>query len=322
MTDFWNDFPGIPDELERVQSLIRDTMRSENAAIRESLSDLFDGNGKLLRPGILLVASRFGKPDAKKPIALAAALEMLHVATLVHDDVIDDSPIRRGMPAVHTRTGRKDAVLIGDYLLSRCFLLAAEYTSPGNAVNLARAISVICTMEIEQDMDRYEAAPSVRNYLRKIMGKTALLFSLACHVGAAESKAPAKACGRLRRAGYDIGMAFQIIDDILDYAGTADTVRKPVGNDARAGLATLPLICALRRDDGALASRVGTPERFRTADVSALVAEVVERGGVEDARAYARRYTDRALREISLLPKGEGRAMMETLARSLLDRRY
>ncbi|MFA6507869.1 MAG: polyprenyl synthetase family protein [Treponemataceae bacterium] len=322
MTDFWNDFTGIPDELERVQSLIRDSIRSENVAIRETLADLFNGDGKLLRPGILLIASRLGKPDAKKPIALAAALEMLHVATLVHDDVIDDSPIRRGMPAVHTRVGRKDAVLIGDYLLSRCFLLAAEYTTPANAVNLARAISVICTMEIEQDMDRYAAAPSVRNYLRKIMGKTALLFSLACHVGAVESKAPLRVCERLRRAGYDIGMAFQIIDDILDYTGTADTVRKPVGNDVRAGLVTLPLICALRRDDGVLASLVDTPERFRGADVSAVLSAVVDRGGIDESRAYARRYTERALQEISRLPKGEGRSMMEKVAGTLLDRNY
>jgi len=322
MTDFWNDFPGIPDELARVNSLILDSIGSENAAIRGSLAELFDGDGKLLRPGLLLVASRFGKTDSKKPVALAAALEMLHVATLVHDDVIDDSPLRRGMPAVHTRVGRKDAVLIGDYLLSRCFLVAAEYTTPANAVRLARAVSVICSMEIEQDMDRYSARLSVRAYLRKILGKTALLFSLACHVGAAEAKAPARVCERLRRVGYDIGMAFQIIDDILDYAGRADAVRKPVGNDLRAGLATLPLILALRRDDGRLSALVGSPDRFRSVDVAAAAAAVVELGGVEEARALARRYTERALAEISRLPAGEPRSMMERLAGRLLDRSY
>lgn len=322
MTEFWNNFPGIPDELGRVQSLIRDYIRSDNAVLRESLDGLFDGDGKLLRPGLLLVSSRFGKADKKKPVALAAALEMLHVATLVHDDVIDDSPLRRGMPAVHTRVGRKDAVLIGDYLLSRCFLLTAEYTSPANAVRLAQVISVICTMEIEQDLDRFRADSSVRTYLRKIMGKTALLFSLACHVGATESRAPQRVCERLRRAGYDIGMAFQIIDDILDYSGSVDAVRKPVGNDLRAGLATLPLIFALLRDDGALSAMVGTPERFQAVDVQAAISAVVARGGIDRSRALARRYTERALKEIGALPKGEGREMMEKLARTLLDRSY
>jgi heptaprenyl diphosphate synthase len=322
MTDFWNDFPGIPDDLARVNTLILDSIRSDNQLVFESLSGVFGGDGKLLRPGLLLIASRFGKGDMRKPIALAAAMEMLHVATLIHDDVIDDSPLRRGMPALHTTVGRKDAVLIGDYLLSRCFLVTAEYTSPENAVRLARAISVICTMEIEQDTDRYSASPSVRAYLRKIMGKTALLFSLACHVGAAESKASLRVSGRLRRAGYDMGMAFQIIDDILDYTGNADAVRKPVGNDLRAGLATLPLILALRRDDGRLAEMLGTPERFRSVDVPAAVAAVVELGGIDGARSLARRYTERALAEIALLPAGEPRAMMGKLARMLLDRRY
>ncbi len=322
MTDFWTAFPGIPEELSRVHALILDSIRADNVAVRGTLTELFDGDGKMLRPGLLLIASRFGRPDARKATALAAALEMLHVATLVHDDVIDDSPVRRGMPAMHTTVGRKDAVLMGDYLLSRCFLLAAEYTSPANAVRLAKAISVICTMEIEQDMDRYQALPSSRSYLRKIMGKTALLFSLACHVGAVESKAPPRVCERLRRAGYDIGMAFQIIDDILDYAGDAGAVRKPVGNDLRAGLATLPLILALRADDGKLAAMVGNPELFRSADGAAVIAAVRERGGIEGARAAARRYTQRALTEIGGLPAGEARASMEKLALALLDRAY
>ncbi len=322
MTDFWADFPGLIEEFDRVSAAMAEAVGSENPIIKDATSALVDGDGKLLRPGLLIVASRFGKMDERKRASLAAALEMLHVATLIHDDVIDDSPFRRGLPAAHVRYGKKDAVLVGDYLLSRCFLLAAAYTSPDNATRLARAISVICTMEIEQDIDRFRADPSVRRYLRKIMGKTALLFSLACHVGAAEAKAPPLVAERLRRAGYDIGMAFQIIDDILDYIGTADRVRKPTGNDLRAGLATLPLICALANDpDGKLAELV-SPERFPTADSAAVIRETAARGGIEGARAYARRYTDRSLAEIAKLPKGEPRDMMERLARRLLERTY
>jgi heptaprenyl diphosphate synthase len=322
MTEFWADFPGLVEELDRVSAAMAEAVGSENSVIRDATATLVGGDGKLLRPGLLIVASRFGKIDGKKRASLAAALEMLHVATLVHDDVIDDSPLRRGLPAAHVRFGKKDAVLIGDYLLSRCFLLAAAYTSPDNAIRLARAISVICTMEIEQDMDRFRADPSVRRYLRKIMGKTALLFSLACHVGAVEAKAPPLVAERLRRAGYDIGMAFQIIDDILDYEGTADLVRKPVGNDLRAGLATLPLLCALQNDhDGGLAALVSV-DRFATAEPAEIIRATEERGGIEGARAYARRYTERSLAEIGKLPRGEPRNMMERLARKLLERTY
>ena len=322
MTDFWADFPGLSEELDRVSATMAEAVGSKNAVIAEATTALVGGDGKLLRPGLLILASRFGKMDGKKRASLAAALEMLHIATLIHDDVIDDSPLRRGLPAAHVRYGKKDAVLIGDYLLSRCFLLAASYTSTDNAMRLARAVSVICTMEIEQDIDRYKANPSVRRYLRKIMGKTALLFSLACHVGAVESKATPAVCERLRRVGYDIGMAFQIIDDILDYEGTADRVRKPIGNDLRAGLATLPLICALANDaDGDLAALVAE-ENFATADPAKIITATAARGGIESARAYARRYTERGLSEIGKLPKGAPREMMEKLARRLLERTY
>lgn len=322
MTDFWNDFPGIPEDLARVRERIRAATASTNPTIGDALNELFDGGGKMLRPGLLLVASRFGTADAKKTTALAAALEMLHVATLIHDDVIDDSPLRRGNPTAHTRVGRKDAVLIGDFLLSRCFLLAAEYTSPRNATLLAHAVSTICSMEIEQDTDRYTFNSSIRAYLRKIMGKTALLFSLACYVGAAESKARPDIAARLRRVGYDIGMAFQIIDDILDYSSTEGTMRKPVGNDLKAGLCTLPLLCALRHDDGGLADLLASPDRFREIEVDEAVRMVADRGGLVDARRHAVAYTERSLREIGRLPAGAARDALERIARTLLERHY
>jgi len=321
MTDFWLDFPGIPEDLSHVQKAVQEALGYDHALIQNALGDLFEGDGKLLRPGLLLIASRFGKRDEKKTIALAAALEMLHVATLIHDDIVDDSPLRRGLPAVHSRYGKKDAVLMGDFLLSRCFILTASYTSPANATLLAKAISVICAMEIEQDLDRFTASPSIRRYLRKIMGKTAVLFSLACHAGSSEAKVPLRTSERLRRAGYDLGMAFQIIDDILDYESTESLVRKPVGNDLKAGLATLPLLCALRNDDGKLAEMVN-PTNFRHADVPILINTVIERNGIQDARTYAHRYTNRALAEIAALPPGTPRELMHLLATRLLDRTY
>jgi heptaprenyl diphosphate synthase len=321
MPDFWSDFPGLGDDLERVAARMGEVCWADSAVAKDALASLFNGEGKLLRPGLFLIAARFGRIDPDKRIALAAALEILHTATLVHDDVIDDSPLRRGLPTVHARYGRKDAVLVGDYLLSRCFLLTAGYTTPENAVRLAKAMSVICLQEIEQDMDRFRCDKSIRRYLRKILGKTALLFALAAQVGASESKAPAAAARRLRRAGYAIGMAFQIIDDILDYGDDADMIGKPVGNDLRAGLSTLPLLCALRADDGRLAAAVDAG-RFPTADVPTLIELVKERGGIDAARSYAKRYTERALAVIAELPAGGARDMLERLARRLLDRRY
>ena len=319
MTTFWNDFPGMPEALDKVSGIIAASSASRNPVLSGALTGLFGGGGKLLRPGLFLLAGRFGKVR-EKHYKLAAALEMLHMATLIHDDVIDDSPLRRGMPAVHSRFGKRDAVLAGDFLLSRCFLLCAQYTSPRNALNLARLVSVICTMEIEQNNDRFKTNRSLRGYLRKIMGKSALLFSAACFAGAHEAGVPRELCASLRRIGYNTGMAFQIIDDILDYAGKEDRVRKPLGNDIAAGLVTLPLICALPLDGSGALRSIFTHETFTAQDGALMYTLVRQCGGIAAAGKYAESYTRRALREIQALPPGEAREMLNTVVTRLLVR--
>ena len=319
MTSFWNDFSGMPEALEKVSGIIENSMLSKNPIINEGVKHLFSGEGKLLRPGLLLMCARFGKVQDKH-YKLAAALEMLHMATLIHDDVIDDSPLRRGLPALHSMYGKRDAVLIGDFLLSRCFLLTAEYTSPQNALNLARLITIICTMEIEQNSDRFKNNVSMRSYLRKIMGKSALLFSLACFAGAHEAKVKGELCGRLRRTGYNIGIAFQIIDDILDYTGNQDIVRKPLGNDISEGFITLPVICALRLDNTGALREIFSRGNFTVDESKQIFSLVRSSGGAEAAGKHAETYTNRALREIAALPPGESRDMLETLTRRLLIR--
>jgi len=319
MSSIWNDFPGMPEALEKVSGIIQNSLVSKNPILSEGLMSLFDGGGKLLRPGLLLIAARFGKLQ-EKHYKLAAALEILHMATLIHDDVIDDSPLRRGLPALHCRYGKKDAVLMGDFLLSRSFLLTAEYTSPGNAINLAKVISVLCMMEIEQNNDRFKSNTSMRSYLRKIMGKSALLFSIACFTGAHEAKANMSLCHRFSRIGYNIGIAFQIIDDILDYSGDQEVVRKSLGNDINSGQITIPVLCALPLDNSGVLKDIFSRGTFTPEDARIIFTQVRNCGGVEAAGTYAAKYTNRALKDISALPPGENRNMLETLTKRLLLR--
>ncbi|MDR2193196.1 MAG: polyprenyl synthetase family protein [Treponema sp.] len=319
MNTFWQEFPAIAESLEKVSRIIQDSCASQNPVIAEGVSALFDGKGKLLRPGMLLIAANFGKKQDKH-LKLAACLEILHMATLIHDDVIDDSPLRRGVPAAHARFGKRDAVLIGDYLLSRCFLLAAEYTSAANAVNLGKLLSRMCAMEIEQNADRFSSGMNLRRYLKKIMGKSAMLFSLACHVGGSEAKASRQITETLRRTGYNIGMAFQIIDDMLDYSGDAGAVGKPLGNDIKEGFVTLPLICAVMRDTSGMLRSFFSQPSFTVDDPDLIIKLVRENGGIEGARSYAEIYTNRALREIARLPSGAARNMLEKLTITLLRR--
>ncbi len=321
MTDFWNDFPALRGGLEAVVSVMTETVRSRSFPLGEDLVRIVDADGKMLRPGFLLLSAEFGGRDVKELVPLAAAIELLHLGTLIHDDILDDAELRRGEPAFHTRNGTKEALLTGDWLFAQCFRLAAAFSNPANAKNLGAVVGIICSAEIRQDLDKYRYSGSVREYLRKIAGKTAALFSLAFHVGASESGCPPRTAAILRRVGYDIGMAFQVIDDILDVEGTEGVFRKPVGRDLSEGLCTLPLIHALARDDGSLGRLLASPP-FSRETIDCIVSRIRETGALEESRKTARRYTELALGEIGRLPDRPARRSLRMVAERLLVREY
>lgn len=327
MNEFWPRDSRLGRALEGVAALMDETVRAADFPIAEEVATLIASNGKMLRPALLYIGAGFGAKAAEARLRpLAASVELLHVSTLIHDDYIDDAALRRGQPTLHTRVGPKEAVLAGDWLFSRCFLLSAASTDPENARTLARVISAIVSSEIRQDLDKWSYSTSVRSYLRKIAGKTAALFALSLQAGAQEAKAPKPVTQRLRRAGYDMGMAFQIIDDILDFESTEGVMRKPVGRDLAEGLCTLPLIHALRRDEAGIrasleALRDGNG-RVDEAAVQGLIARCVELGAVEEARKEAGLFTERAKGEMARLPACGARDELESLADRLFERDY
>ncbi|MBN1519881.1 MAG: polyprenyl synthetase family protein [Spirochaetales bacterium] len=318
MSDFWHDIPGMRSRLDRVTSIMKDALSSSRFPLAEAVASLLDANGKMLRPAFLLLSGDFGR-NAKSVETLAAAVELLHVATLIHDDVIDCADTRRGVRTLHVAFGPKDAVLAGDWLFSRCFQLAAESSNPDNARLLSALVASICSEEIHQDLENFLWPESVRNYLRKIAGKTAALFSLALRAGAQEAKAPRPVIARLTRIGYDIGMAFQIMDDVLDYESTEGAMGKPVAKDLREGLATLPLILALKSRGADIRPLLGGGPLSGQA-IESIVRLVRESGGPAKAQDHARRYTERALGEIAALPAGPARDMLQKVTSKLLVR--
>ncbi len=291
---------------------------SDHFPLADAVERLIDANGKMLRPAFLIMAGRFGRRP-KDLTDLAAAIELLHIATLIHDDVIDEADTRRGVPTLHALYGHKEAVLAGDWLFSRCFRLASDCSSPDNARLLAALIGALCSEEIHQDLERFAWPESERNYLRKIAGKTAALFSLALRAGAVETKASSANTAALTRAGYAAGMAFQIMDDVLDYESSVGTMRKPVAKDVREGLCTLPLILAVRGAPRRLRPLLGTT-RPDDAAIDSIVAVVRESGALDASKAVAARYTDRAMRELSRLPKGAARDDLHATVERLLSR--
>jgi len=337
---FWDSYPEIRSEIERVQRLIEAEVSRPGGAISRGLLDLTRRDSKLLRPAFAILAARIRsgeRPVSDRVIRVAAAIEMLHLASLIHDDIVDESTTRRGGPTLHLGYGTRSAVLMGDYLFARCFALVADYAEPESAALLSAAGSHLIGSEIEETTGGRQSASSVRGYLRRVIGKTAVLFAMSFHVGAVHCDGSAGSSDEdivsvLRRIGYNIGVGFQIVDDLLDLFGDSRRTGKPSAGDVRQGVTTLPIVLASRtlRGDRLLAAFERTRRISRLArrpfrfvgerSIDRLRQSVERAGGRQAAEAVARRYTQRALREINRLPACEDRVILERVTEQLLVR--
>ena len=321
MIRFWEDHPELAGRLEAVRGLILQRAASDDPDVRAAVGQLLASSGKMLRPAFVLLASEFGAPDPVRVLRAAAAIEMLHMATLVHDDIIDGAPLRRGVATLHALRGPRLAVLVGDWLFASCFSLVADLGGDAHGGELARLVGRICGSEISQSTERFSASTSVRRYLRRIAGKTAALIALSFHVGAEQGGCTAAEVSVLRRLGYDLGMGFQITDDILDFSSSSAETGKVPGGDLCQGIYTLPVVHALRTDDGTLARALDRARRGRRAAVRA--SRLVAGGdGIRLSRAAAESYTRRALCELGRLPASPARETLRSVTGRLLQRTW
>jgi octaprenyl-diphosphate synthase len=286
------------------------------------IADLGPFHGKMLRPSLcLLVAETLGGADERHH-ALGAALELIHTATLVHDDLIDDGDTRRGRPTAHVRHGNTTAVLLGDFMYTRAFSLVAALGDLDQVVSLCAATNTVCEGELHQQVAERDADLSEAEYRRIIYGKTAALTELAGRFGAMAGDETL----RTAAAGYgrDLGMAFQIVDDCLDVAGDAQKVGKTLATDLERGRVTLPLIRVLagaspgERDD--LARRLLTPHGAEQVETARRI--LIDRGGVASAMATARELSASATARLSQLPDSPARAQLAELANFVVARDF
>lgn len=319
----WEKNAELHAELAEVDEYIRAGLKSKQKTLTEALEGLLNSGGKRIRPAMVLLSGKFGKFKKEKLIPLAAGVEILHMATLVHDDIIDESRLRRGAPTVQARYGKDIAVFTGDFLLTRAFGVITRKTSFENLQHLARVIKAICEGEIDQYESRYNRDVSLKHYLKRIGRKTALLFALSCHVGAQESKCSPAITRNLRMFGYNLGMAFQITDDLLDFSGTQQQVGKPVGSDFMQGVYTLPVIYALSRPVYQERILAVIDRNSYTPDEVEIVRQAVyECGGMDYARKLAERYLARARTHLNALPDVPPRGVLEELITELRERKY
>lgn len=335
---FWRQFPDVQGDLDRVQEAIEREIADAGGMISRQLGDLARRDAKLLRPGFTVLSARMrngGRPVDDRIVQLAAAIEMLHMASLIHDDIVDDAGTRRGSATLHVTVGSRAAVLLGDFLFARCFTLVAKHAHAQNARVLSPSVARLVSAAVSEinDQDRLDLTP--RRYLHRIVGKTAVLFALSFHVGAVEGAIDiGDATGEsttmdpvvqaLRRVGYNLGVGFQIIDDLLDISGDPVATGKSRGTDLRSGIITLPLILALGKKESTEVARLVRKVRRARSGTDRYLEEIHLRlessGAVAETRAVAERYTRRAHRELRRLPHGREREILNTVTAQLLDR--
>lgn len=327
MNEFWKDEPEIASELEFVGSLIQDAVNRSHSFVRQLLAAQVKTSGKMLRPALVLIGSRLGKEERRDEVKrIAGVLEMIHMASLVHDDIIDDAKTRRGIPTLYAQAGAKQAVLAGDYLLSKAMSLVGGKEGDLEASAVSNAFSRLCESELDQDAGQGDYNISVSTYLRRIAGKTASLFALSSYAGVAVAEAPRHLQYSMHKIGYLMGMAFQIQDDILDYDGDGKKLGKDPGRDMLNGVPTLPLLEALEierrlpQQERTLQQIIGKAKMTKR-DAAKAVDLVVTIGGLERAKKLSATYADRAFLEIESLENEHVATILKNVFDKLSKRR-
>ncbi|HLV16107.1 MAG TPA: polyprenyl synthetase family protein [Pseudomonas sp.] len=313
----------VADDFAAVDEIIRQQLSSRVPLVEKIGDYIISAGGKRLRPLLVLLAGRaldYRQDDLR---LLAAIIEFLHTSTLLHDDVVDMSGMRRGRSTANALWGNAPSVLVGDFLYARSFEMMVALGSMPVMRIISQATRVIAEGEVLQLTKVRDANTTEETYMEVIRGKTAMLFEASTHSAAVLAQADPDTAEALRRFGDNLGIAFQLVDDLLDYRGDAETLGKNVGDDLAEGKPTLPLIYTMRE---------GTPEQ------AALVRQAIQKGGIEDLERIreaveasgaldytarlAREYADRAIECLRQLPDSEHRQAMEELTRFSVARTF
>jgi heptaprenyl diphosphate synthase len=310
----WDSMPVMKAEIDALEVLLEEEFKAIGF-IQQAASRLVLGGGKRLRPALVIAAAQTGAYDRARVLPVAAALEALHTATLVHDDVIDGADTRRGMPTLHGNHGNHVAIYAGDYLLAKAVMLLSRSDLPPTELHrLDAAMESMCTGEVAQYLGR-NRVPGYREYLKRIMGKTGILFAAACAAGGRSAGLDDRLTMRLWRFGMRLAAAFQMRDDLLDIEGAGSG--KTPGRDLSDGIVTLPVLLAAANDD----YRRMLSRFFSGGSTAEGARELLETAGrmgmMEKTRQLLSAEIDRGLELLGLLPDSPGRDMLGGIARMI-----
>jgi heptaprenyl diphosphate synthase len=306
-------------DLEQVAQVIVERAQSRSVVIRIAGQHILTSGGKRVRAALALLAAQMGRYNLDSVIHSAAAVELIHAASLVHDDLVDEAEQRRGVTAVHSRWDGNVALMVGDYLFALAAAEMALAPDPRIIDYFAHGVMTICEGELSPVMNVTPPDVAIEQYMYKIGCKTAALFEAACKAGMVCGGGTQEQVDALGRFGYDLGLAFQIVDDVLDFTGDPALLGKPAGNDLREGTITLPLIYAVEMGGATLAAVVDDQPPAENRVVWAIQ-EVRRLGGTGRALAEARQYADRALNHLDRFPDSAAKHALSEIARFVVTR--
>ncbi|WP_239614158.1 polyprenyl synthetase family protein [Cohnella mopanensis] len=318
-------YAAMKSDLQAIEDQMVLTVTSDLPILSETSLHLLKAGGKRIRPISVLLSGKFGTYSIETLKKVAVPLELIHMASLVHDDVIDDAETRRGQLTVKSKWDNRIAMYTGDYIYAKALIVISDLDNPRIHQILAGAMVQMCIGEMEQIRDFFNVEQSVRNYLRRIRRKTALLIAISCQLGAMATDAPARTSNALYRFGYNLGMAFQISDDLLDLCGTEKAIGKPPGNDLRQGNITLPVLYALQEDSlrEQLLKEIDTiRDNEGSANSTVAVKLVRSSRGIKTAEEMADRYITKALKALEGLPDIPAKRNLADIARFVAKRSY
>ena len=304
------------EELVETRKIIISNLGDKDANVQSLIDNLGVANGKMIRAIFVLIGGSFGKIEKNNLFHIAAAVEVLHLATLIHDDIVDDSNLRRGKDTINATHGIKSALYMGDYLFAESYILFSKFLSLKSITNISDTIKVICKSEMSQFFTAYDLSTTIKDYLKRINGKCACFFSLSLSIGALEGKADNKIIQRLNKIGYYCGMAFQLVDDILDITTKEITLGKPCESDIKKGIYSLPILIEIRDENTFLINAL------ENNDLTKVLEIVKNSNGLRKSKEVAQKYTYKALELIDGLPVSTERLVLKSIVESLTRRTF
>ncbi|XXM74173.1 heptaprenyl diphosphate synthase component II [Lysinibacillus sphaericus] len=308
-------------DIDQIEKELETAIESDSRLLNQASLHLLQAGGKRIRPVFVLLSAKFGEYDIDSVKNAAVALELIHMASLVHDDVIDDAELRRGKPTIKSQWDNRIAMYTGDYIFARGLEYMTNIKNPEAHQILSHTIVELCKGEIAQIKDKYRCDQNLRDYLLRIKRKTALLIAVSCQLGAIAAGAPEDVHRRLFRFGYNVGMSYQITDDILDLTASEEELGKPAGSDLWQGNITLPVLFAM--EDPALKKQIERVSEETPSEImKEVIAGILASDAIERSHRVSRMYLDKALEDLDQLPQNRVKKTLKNVANFIGKRKY